>query len=64
MHMSGIRYQININLIENIFKAFAYVSLQFLNPRTDRGMGHLSTDGGRINASPKISKTKKARDKR
>ena len=35
-----------------------------INPRTDGGPGHLSTDGeGRITAPPDISKTKQARDK-
>ena len=36
-----------------------------VNPRTDGGPGHISTDGGeRITAPPEISKTKQARDKR
>ena len=36
-----------------------------LNPRTDGGPGHLSTDGGGAdNRLPEISKTKQARDKR
>ena len=36
-----------------------------LNPRTDGGLGHLSTDGVRgITAHLEISKTKQARDKR
>ena len=36
-----------------------------LNPRTDGGPGHLSTDGGGAdNRPPDISKTKQARDNR
>ena len=38
---------------------------KLLNPRTDGGPGHLSTDGGADNRPPpEISKTKQARDKR
>ena len=34
-----------------------------VNPRTDGGPGHLSTDGGGAdNRPPEISKTKQARD--
>ena len=37
----------------------------WVNPRTDGGSGHLSTDGGGAdNRPPEISKTKQARDKR
>ena len=37
----------------------------FINPRTDGGPGHLSTDGGGAdNRPPEISKTKQVRDTR
>ena len=37
--------------------------MKTINPRTDGGPGHLSTDGGADNRPPEISKTKQARDK-
>ena len=40
-----------------------FILRKSINPRTDGGPGHLSTDGGgRITAPPEISKTKQARD--
>ena len=56
----------NNNLHLGVFHPkVAFTTQRHINPRTDGGPGHLSTDGGGAdNRPPEISKTKQARDKR
>ena len=48
----------------SLANTFSIPTVGNINPRTDGGQGHLSTDGGADNRPPDISKTKQARDTR